>query len=103
VIERPTDPLLYVLVSSVLRDLLKRSGPLYFELGRGVAGRQAADLHGRRLRVQRWLPVPIYKETVNEALRRVVLGELRRSHLDELAGGALPDLADPTIMAGAWR
>ena len=43
------------------------------------------------------------KETVNEALRRVVLGELRRSHLDELAGGALPDLADPTIMAGAWR
>jgi Arc/MetJ family transcription regulator len=43
------------------------------------------------------------KDTVNEALRRVVEQELRRRHLDELAGGALPDLADPDIMAGAWR
>ena len=35
------------------------------------------------------------KDTVNGALRRVVLGELgelRRRHVDELAGGALPDL-----------
>lgn len=43
------------------------------------------------------------KETVNEALRRVVQGELRRRHVDELADGALPDLADPDVMAGAWR
>jgi Arc/MetJ family transcription regulator len=43
------------------------------------------------------------KDTVNEALRRVVQGELRRRHVDELADGALPDLADPQIMAGAWR
>jgi Arc/MetJ family transcription regulator len=43
------------------------------------------------------------KDTVNEALRRVVQGELRRRHVDELAAGALPDLADPTIMAHAWR
>lgn len=43
------------------------------------------------------------KDTVNEALRRVVQGELRRRHVDELADGALPDLADPDIMAGAWR
>jgi Arc/MetJ family transcription regulator len=43
------------------------------------------------------------KDTVNEALRRVVQGELRRRHLDELADGALPDLADPDVMAGAWR
>lgn len=43
------------------------------------------------------------KDTVNEALRRVVQDQLRRDHVDELAGGALPDLADPEIMAAAWR
>jgi Arc/MetJ family transcription regulator len=43
------------------------------------------------------------KDTVNEALRRVVQGELRRRHVDELAEGALPDLADPDVMARAWR
>jgi Arc/MetJ family transcription regulator len=43
------------------------------------------------------------KATVNEALRRVVATELRRRHLDELASGALPDLADPLVMESAWR
>lgn len=43
------------------------------------------------------------KATVNEALRRVVAAELRRRHLEELAGGALPDLADPLVMDSAWR
>lgn len=43
------------------------------------------------------------KETVNAALRRVVLDQIRRSHVDELAAGGLPDLADPEIMADAWR
>ena len=43
------------------------------------------------------------KATVNEALRRVVQDEIRRRHVDELAGGALPDLADPEIMAAAWQ
>lgn len=43
------------------------------------------------------------KATVTEALRRVVQEDLRRRHVDELAGGALPDLADPDIMAKAWR
>jgi Arc/MetJ family transcription regulator len=43
------------------------------------------------------------KATVNEALRRVVQDELRRRHVEELANGALPDLADPDIMAAAWR
>jgi Arc/MetJ family transcription regulator len=43
------------------------------------------------------------KATVNEALRRVIQEELRRHHVDELAGGALPDLADPSVMASAWR
>jgi Arc/MetJ family transcription regulator len=43
------------------------------------------------------------KSTVNEALRRVVQEELRRRHVDELAAGALPDLADPAVMDSAWR
>jgi Arc/MetJ family transcription regulator len=43
------------------------------------------------------------KATVNEALRRVVQEELRRRHVDELADGALPDLADPSVMESAWR
>jgi Arc/MetJ family transcription regulator len=43
------------------------------------------------------------KDTVNEALRRVVQDEVRRRHVDELADGALPDLADPEIMSAAWR
>jgi len=43
------------------------------------------------------------KDTVNAALRRVVTDEVRRRHVDELASGALPDLADPEIMASAWR
>ncbi len=43
------------------------------------------------------------KATVNEALRRVVQAELRRRHVDELANGALPDLAEAALMEGAWR
>lgn len=43
------------------------------------------------------------KDTVNQALRRVVEDEIRRRHIDELAAGALPDLADTEIMSSAWR
>jgi Arc/MetJ family transcription regulator len=43
------------------------------------------------------------KATVNEALRRVVQAELRRRNVDELANGALPDLAEAALMEGAWR
>jgi Arc/MetJ family transcription regulator len=54
---------------------------------------QAADVLGTKTK----------KDTVNEALRRVVQDAIRRRHVDELAGGALPDLADPQVMAGAWQ
>jgi Arc/MetJ family transcription regulator len=54
---------------------------------------RAADVLGTRTK----------KDTVNEALRRVVNDELRRQHVDDLAAGALPDLSDPEIMAAAWR
>ena len=58
------------------------------------------DLLARAARV---LGTKTKKDTVNEALRTVVEQEARRRHVDELAGGALPDLADPEVMAAAWR
>lgn len=58
------------------------------------------DLLARAARV---LGTKTKKDTVNEALRRVVEQEARRHHVDKLASGALPDLADPEIMSAAWR
>jgi Arc/MetJ family transcription regulator len=62
------------------------------DLDRGLLAR-AAKVLGTRTK----------KDTVNEALRRVVEDQIRREHVDELASGALPDLSDPEIMASAWR
>jgi Arc/MetJ family transcription regulator len=54
-------------------------------------------------RAARVLGTKTKKDTVNEALRRVVVDQIRRNHVDELAAGGLPDLADPEVVAGAWR
>ena len=43
------------------------------------------------------------KEAVNRSLEFVVLASQRRNHADRLAGMRNLDLADPTVMAGAWR
>lgn len=43
------------------------------------------------------------RDTVNAALREVVARRARMAELDRLAGGELPDLADPAVMAQAWR
>ena len=43
------------------------------------------------------------KEAVNRSLKFVVLASERRNHTDRLAGMRNLDLADPTVMAGAWR
>jgi Arc/MetJ family transcription regulator len=58
------------------------------------------DLLARAARV---LGTKTKKDTVNQALRTVVEQEARRRHVDELASGALPDLADPEVTAAAWR
>jgi Arc/MetJ family transcription regulator len=58
------------------------------------------DLLARAARI---LGTKTKKDTVNGALRRVVEQESRRRHVDELASGALPDLADPEILSAAWR
>ncbi|ANW18228.1 type II toxin-antitoxin system VapB family antitoxin [Streptomyces clavuligerus] len=54
---------------------------------------QAADILGTATK----------KATVNEALRRLVALETQLRHLDELAAGEYPDLADSEVMAGAWQ
>ena len=43
------------------------------------------------------------KSTVNAALAEVVKAALRRQHLEHVASGGLPDLADPDVMSRAWR
>lgn len=43
------------------------------------------------------------KDTVNAALAETVALARRRTHAEFLHGGGLPDLADPEVMAGAWR
>lgn len=43
------------------------------------------------------------KDTVNRALSEYIKFRLRVSLGERLASGALPDLADPEVMARAWR
>ena len=43
------------------------------------------------------------KETVNRSLEAVVLAARRHRHADRLSEMRDLDLADPAVMAGAWR
>ncbi len=43
------------------------------------------------------------KDTVNRALAEYIKYRLRISLGERLSSGELPDLADPDIMARAWR
>lgn len=43
------------------------------------------------------------KEAVNRSLEEVVLAGRRRRHADRLTTMHELDLADPEVMAGAWR
>lgn len=43
------------------------------------------------------------KDTINRALSEYVKFRLRMSFGERLSSGELPDLADPDIMARAWR
>lgn len=43
------------------------------------------------------------KETVNRSLEEVVLAARRRRHAERLSAMQGLDLADPVVMAGAWR
>lgn len=58
------------------------------------------DLLGRAAEL---LQTRTKRDTVNAALREVVARRARLAELDRLARGELPDLADPDVMAQAWR
>ena len=52
---------------------------------------------------QRILETKTIKETIEAAFREVVRAEARRDEVEALAGMKGLDLADPEVMAKAWR
>jgi Arc/MetJ family transcription regulator len=53
--------------------------------------------------VQKALSTTTIKETIEEAFREVLRAEARREEVEALSDMRGMDLADPKIMAGAWR
>ena len=53
--------------------------------------------------VQRTLSTSTIKETIEEAFNEVLRAEARRQEVEALATMDGMDLADPEVMAGAWR
>ena len=53
--------------------------------------------------VQRVLATTTIKDTIEEAFREVLRAEARREEVEALATMDGLDLADPEVMAGAWR
>jgi Arc/MetJ family transcription regulator len=53
--------------------------------------------------VQEILETSTLRETVEQAFLEVLKAEARRQEIEELTSMAMLDLADPEVMAGAWR
>jgi len=53
--------------------------------------------------VQRVLATATIKDTIEEAFREVLRAEARREEVEALTTMDGLDLADPEVMAGAWR
>jgi Arc/MetJ family transcription regulator len=53
--------------------------------------------------VQRVLATTTIKDTIEEAFREVLRAEARREEVEALTMMRGLDLADPEVMAGAWR
>jgi Arc/MetJ family transcription regulator len=53
--------------------------------------------------VQRVLATTTIKDTIEEAFREVLRAEARREEVEALTTMDGLDLADPEVMAGAWR
>ena len=53
--------------------------------------------------VQRILATTTIKDTIEEAFREVLRAEARREEVEALVTMKGLDLADPEVMAGAWR
>jgi Arc/MetJ family transcription regulator len=53
--------------------------------------------------VQRILATTTIKDTIEEAFREVLRAEARKEEVEALTSMRGLDLADPEVMAGAWR
>lgn len=53
--------------------------------------------------VQRVLATATIKDTIEEAFREILRAEARRKEVEALATMRGSDLANPTVMANAWR
>ena len=53
--------------------------------------------------VQKVLATTTIKETIEEAFREILRAEARREEIEALRTMQGMDLADPEVMAGAWR
>ena len=53
--------------------------------------------------VQQVLSTATIKDTIEEAFREVLRKEARRAEVEALSTMSGMDLADPDVMAGAWR
>jgi Arc/MetJ family transcription regulator len=53
--------------------------------------------------VQRVLSTTTIKDTIEEAFREILRAEARREEVEALTTMHGLDLADPEVMAGAWR
>jgi len=53
--------------------------------------------------VQRVLATATLKDTIEEAFREVLRAEARREEVEALSTMRGMDLANPEVMAGAWR
>ncbi len=52
---------------------------------------------------QRVLATATIRETIEEAFREILRAEARREEVEALSTMRGMDLADPAVMAGAWR
>jgi Arc/MetJ family transcription regulator len=53
--------------------------------------------------VQRVLATKTIKDTIEEAFREILRAEARKEEVEALTSMKGLDLADPEVMAGAWR
>jgi len=53
--------------------------------------------------VQKALSTATIKDTIEEAFREVLRAQARREEVEALSTMRGMDLADPEVMAGAWR
>lgn len=53
--------------------------------------------------VQRVLSTTTIRDTIEEAFREILRAQARREEVEALSSMSGMDLADPDVMAGAWR